>query len=430
MNHNTQPEIVTEEDPSSGKKYLLPFILVVSLFFLWGMAHNLDSILIPHLKKACNLSNSQSTLIDTSVFFAYFLMAIPAGMILKKWGYKATMISGLLAFAFGAFLFVPAANNLSYITFLIALFIIGCGLTMLETSANPYAAVLGNPSKATSRLNLAASFNGLAAMVAPLIGGLFILSGKSHTKEELAAMTEASRNSYFLEEAASVKTPYITLGIILLVIAVIFYFIHLPEIKTKSVDGEAKGSFFGALRHKHLRWAVIAQFFYVGAQVCVTSFFIRMAQQGGGFDEKTAASYLAIYGLLFTVGRFAGTALLQFIASNKLLAIYAVISVLLSIVAISGSGVVIVYALGGLGFFMSIMFPTIFALGIDGIGEDTKPGSSWLIMSIVGGAILPFGMGSLIDMYGDNIQIGYSIPLVCYLIILYFGLRGYKIAHK
>ncbi|GAA3952110.1 L-fucose:H+ symporter permease [Pedobacter ginsengiterrae] len=430
MNHNTQPEIVTEGDPSSGKKYLLPFILVVSLFFLWGMAHNLDSILIPHLKKACNLSNSQSTLIDTSVFFAYFLMAIPAGMILKKWGYKATMISGLLAFAFGAFLFVPAANNLSYITFLIALFIIGCGLTMLETSANPYAAVLGNPSKATSRLNLAASFNGLAAMVAPLIGGLFILSGKSHTKEELAAMTEASRNSYFLEEAASVKTPYITLGIILLVIAVIFYFIHLPEIKTKSVDGEAKGSFFGALRHKHLRWAVIAQFFYVGAQVCVTSFFIRMAQQGGGFDEKTAASYLAIYGLLFTVGRFAGTALLQFIASNKLLAIYAVISVLLSIVAIAGSGVVIVYALGGLGFFMSIMFPTIFALGIDGIGEDTKPGSSWLIMSIVGGAILPFGMGSLIDMYGDNIQIGYSIPLVCYLIILYFGLRGYKIAHK
>jgi len=430
MNHNTQPEIVTEGDPSSGKKYLLPFILVVSLFFLWGMAHNLDSILIPHLKKACNLSNSQSTLIDTSVFFAYFLMAIPAGMILKKWGYKATMISGLLAFAFGAFLFVPAANNLSYITFLIALFIIGCGLTMLETSANPYAAVLGNPSKATSRLNLAASFNGLAAMVAPLIGGLFILSGKSHTKEELAAMTEASRNSYFLEEAASVKTPYITLGIILLVIAVIFYFIHLPEIKTKSVDGEAKGSFFGALRHKHLRWAVIAQFFYVGAQVCVTSFFIRMAQQGGGFDEKTAASYLAIYGLLFTVGRFAGTALLQFIASNKLLAIYAVISVLLSIVAITGSGVVIVYALGGLGFFMSIMFPTIFALGIDGIGEDTKPGSSWLIMSIVGGAILPFGMGSLIDMYGDNIQIGYSIPLVCYLIILYFGLRGYKIAHK
>ncbi|RQO68486.1 L-fucose:H+ symporter permease [Pedobacter sp. KBW01] len=430
MNHNTPAEIVTEHDPSSGKKYILPFILVVSLFFLWGMAHNLDSILIPHLKKACNLNNRQSTLIDTSVFFAYFLMAIPAGIVLKKWGYKATMISGLLAFAFGAFLFVPAANNLSYITFLIALFIIGCGLTLLETSANPYAAVLGDPAKATSRLNLAASFNGLAAMVAPMIGGLFILSGKSHTKDQLAAMTETSRNSYFLEEAASVKTPYISLGIILLVIAVIFYFIHLPEIKTKSIDGEAKGSFFGALRHKHLKWAVVAQFFYVGAQVCVTSFFIRMAQQGGGFDEKTAASYLAIYGLLFTVGRFAGTAILQFVSSSKLLAIYAVISILLCLVAILGQGSYVVYALGGLGFFMSIMFPTIFALGIDGIGDDTKPGSSWLIMSIVGGAILPFGMGSLIDLYGDNIQIGYSIPLICFIVVLYFGLSGYKIAHK
>jgi FHS family L-fucose permease-like MFS transporter len=428
MNHNTQSDILIEGTSFPAKKNLLPFILVVSLFFLWGMAHNLDSILIPHLKKACNLNNRQSTLIDTSVFFAYFLMAIPAGMILKRWGYKVTMICGLLAFAFGAFLFVPAANTLSYITFLIALFIIGCGLTLLETSANPYAAVLGDPAKATSRLNLAASFNGLAAMVAPIVGGLFILSGKSHSPAALAAMDSVQRNSYFYEEAASVKTPYIILGIVLLVIAVIFYFVQLPEIKTKSIDGEAKGSFFGALRHKHLRWAVVAQFFYVGTQVCVTSFFIRMAQQGGGFDEKTAASYLAVYGLLFTVGRFAGTALLQFISSAKLLSIYAMICVLLCLIAIFGQGAYVVFALGAIGFFMSIMFPTIFALGIEGIGEDTKPGSSWLIMSIAGGAILPFAMGSLIDAYGDNIQIGYSIPLVCFLIILYFGLKGYQIA--
>lgn len=430
MNLTTEPEVIASGDPASGKKYLVPFILVVSLFFLWGMAHNLDSILIPHLKKACNLNNRESTLIDTSVFLAYFLMAIPAGMILKKWGYKASMIIGLLVFAIGAFLFVPAANQLSYITFLIALFIIGCGLTILETSANPYAAVLGDPAKATSRLNLAASFNGLAAMVAPFIGSMFILSGKSHTDEELAAMTDVVRSSYFMEEAASVKMPYIILGTVLVIIAVIFYFVHLPEIKTKSTDGVAKGSFFGALRHKHLRWAVVAQFFYVGAQVCVTSFFIRMAQQGAGFDEKTAAYYLAMYGLLFTVGRFAGTAILQFISSHKLLSIYAAISVLLSLVAIFGNGAYVVYALGAIGFFMSIMFPTIFALGIDGIGEDTKPGSSWLIMSIVGGAILPYAMGTLIDFNGDDIQIGYSIPLVCYVIILYFGLKGYKIAHK
>lgn len=430
MNHNNQPEIITADENSSSKQYLLPFILVISLFFLWGMAHNLDSVLIPHLKKACNLNNRQSTLIDTSVFLAYFLMAIPAGMILKRFGYKASMITGLLVFAVGAFLFVPAANSLSYVTFLIALFIIGCGLTILETSANPYAAVLGDPVKSTSRLNLAASFNGLAAMIAPLVGSLFILSGKSYTKDELAAMPETTRAAYFLEEAASVKMPYIILGLVLVTIAVIFYFSRLPEIKTTSIDGEAKGTFFGALRHKHLRWAVVAQFFYVGAQVCVTSFFIRMAQQGGGLDEKTAAYYLAVYGFLFTVGRFAGTALLQFTSSQKLLSIYAVVAVLLCVVAIFGNGAYVVYALGGLGFFMSIMFPTIFGLGIQGIGDDTKPGSSWLIMSIVGGAILPYGMGSLIDSYGDNIQIGYSIPLVCFLVILYFGLKGYKIAHK
>ncbi|RZK87565.1 MAG: glucose/galactose MFS transporter, partial [Pedobacter sp.] len=285
------------------------------------------------------------------------------------------------------------------------------------------------PDKAAWRLNLAATFNGLAAPLATIVGR-FILSGKSHTQEELAAMSDAVRNNYFLTEASTVKTPYIILGTILVLVALLFYFMKLPEVKTTSKDGISQGSFIGALKHKHLRWAVIAQFFYVGAQVCVTSFFIRAAQQAGGFDEYTALYYLGLYGTLFLVGRFVGTALLRYIASNKLLSIYAVISVLLSIVAITGSGLVVVYALGGLGFFMSIMFPTIFALGIDGIGDDTKPGSSWLIMSIVGGAILPYAMGTLIDAYGDNIQIGYSIPLVCYLIILFFGLKGYKIVHK
>ena len=273
MNPTSAPEVITSGDPAAGKKYLVPFIFVISLFFLWGMAHNLDSSLIPHLKKACNLSNTQSMLIDTSVFFAYFLMAIPAGMILKRFGYKASMIAGLLVFAFGAFLFVPAANGLSYITFLIALFIIGCGLTLLETTANPYAAVLGDPAKATNRLNLAASFNGLAAMVAGYIGTTYILSGKSYSKAELAAMTEMNRNAYFLEEASSVKMPYIILGSVLVLIAVIFCFIRFPEIKTKSIDGAAKGSFLGALRHKHLKWAVVAQFFYVGAQVCNQFFY-------------------------------------------------------------------------------------------------------------------------------------------------------------
>lgn len=406
--------------------YLIPFILISCLFFLWGMAHNLDSILIPHLKKACQLNNRQSTLIDTSVFLAYFLMAIPAGAILNRWGYKNSIIVGLLVFSAGAFLFVPAADTRMYELFLVALFIIGCGLTILETAANPYAAVLGKPETASNRLNLAASFNGLAAMVAPIVGSLFILSGKEYSPGELAAMPDASRLSYLMEEAASVKLPYIILGSVLLLVAVLFYFIRFPEVKPPPEIAVAKQSFLSVLKHRHLSWAVAAQFFYVGAQVCVTSFFIRMAQQGGGLDEKTAAYYLGVYGFLFMFGRFAGTFFLKFISSQKLLAIYAAASVVLSAIAITGDGTYVIYALGGLGFFMSIMFPTIFALGIAGLGEGTKTGSSWIIMAIVGGAILPYVMGTIIDLNHDDIQIGYIVPLICYIIILIFGMSGYK----
>lgn len=420
-----QHAVPTEK--GKGPNYVLPFILITSLFFLWGMAHNLDSILIPHLKKACQLSNSQSTLIDTAVFLAYFLMAIPAGMIIKKVGYKNSIIIGLVVFAAGAFLFVPAANSQAYELFLIALFIIGCGLTILETSANPYAAILGPPESASKRLNLAASFNGLAAMVAPIVGSLFILSGKSFTPEQMAAMPEAEKLSYLAEEAAAVKMPYIVLGTILVLVAILFYFMHLPSMKPDHTEVEVKPGFFSVLKHRHLSWAVVAQFFYVGAQVCVTSFFIRMAEQGANMDEKTAAYYLGVYGALFTAGRFIGTFFLKYVKDYVLLSIYAALSTILCAVAIYGTGIYVIYALGAIGFFMSIMFPTIFSLGIVGLKNNTETGSSWLVMAIVGGAILPYGMGTLIDMNHDDIQSGYLIPLVCFLIILYFGVFGHKV---
>jgi FHS family L-fucose permease-like MFS transporter len=407
-------------------KYLVPFILVTSLFFLWGMAHNLDSILIPHLKKACELNNRQSTLVDTSIFFAYFLMAIPAGMFLKRWGYKIGIITGLILFAGGAFLFVPAADMRSYEMFLLALFVIGCGLGMLETAANPYAAILGPPQSAGTRLNLAASFNGLAAFIAPLIGTAFILSGVEYTPAELNTMEAAEKVAYLNSEAAAVKLPYIILGCVLLAVAILFYFFHFPEVKDDSKTARPS-QFIKAFRHKHLTWAVIAQFAYVGAQVCVTSFFIRMAKHGGGLDEKTAGYYLSIYGLLFMLGRFIGTFFLRYVSPHKLLSIYAVIATLLCALAIFGEGAYVVYALGGLGFFMSIMFPTIFSLGIEELGQDTKIGASLLVMSIVGGAIFPYIMGTVIDMRGDDIQSGYIVPLICFVVILYFGVSGYKI---
>lgn len=417
----------TSKEQGSKNKYLLPFILITSLFFLWGMAHGLDGILIPHLKKACQLNNRQSTLIDTAIFFAYFVMAIPAGIIIKKIGYKNSIITGLLIFALGAFLFVPAANSRTYELFLFALFIIGCGLTILETSANPYAAILGPAESSSKRLNLAASFNGLAVTIAPFLGSVFILSGVNFTTEEMAAMTDAARSAYLLEEASSVKLPYIVLGIILVLVAVLFYFIKLPSMIVKPAENETKPGFFSVLKFSHLRWAVIAQFFYVGAQVCVTSFFIRIAQKEGGLDEKTAAYYLGVYGFLFMAGRFSGTYFLRFVKDYVLLSIYCIACILLSLVAINGSGIYIIYALGGIGFFMSIMFPTIFSLGLKGLKSNTETGSSWLVMSIVGGAILPYAMGTLIDLQHDNIQIGYIIPLICYAIILCFGVFGYKV---
>lgn len=414
-----------EGGKSARRKFLLPFIVICSLFFLWGLAHNLNAILIPHLKKACELTNSQSTLIDTSIFLAYFLMAIPAGMFLKRWGYKRGIITGLIIFAIGAFLFVPAANTRMYGIFLLALFIIGCGLTILETAANPYATLLGKPENATKRLNLAASFNGLAAIIAPIIGTTFILSGVEFTGSELASMPSADRIAYLDSEATSVIGPFIVLGIVILLFAVLTYFISLPEVKEKA-QATKLSDFASAWRHKHLRWAVIAQFFYVGAQVCVTSFFINMAQQGGGLDEKTAGFYLGIYGLLFMVGRFAGTFFLNYVSPPRLLSIYAILSIILSAMAIFGDGASVIYSLGALGFFMSIMFPTIFSLGVKGLGENIKTGSSLLVMSIVGGAILPYIMGSLIDYKNNDVQIGYVVPLLCFGIILLFSLTGYK----
>jgi FHS family L-fucose permease-like MFS transporter len=423
---STARQDVLTDAKKKQKFFLIPFILITSLFFLWGMVHNLDSILIPHLKKACELNNRQSSLVDMAVYFAYFLMAIPAGIFLKRFGYKTGIIFGLLIAAFGAVLFVPAANARSYELFLLALFIIGCGIATLETAANPYSAILGPPETSGVRMNLAASFNGLAAFVAPLVGTAFILSGVEHSKEELAAMPGAEKIAYLGSEASSVKMPYLVFAGILVLVAVLFMFFHFPEVKSESKTAKLS-QFAKAFRHKHLSWAVLAQFAYVGAQVCVTSFFIRMAKQGAGLDEKTAGYYLSIYGLLFMGGRFVGTFLLKFIARHKLLTIYAVLCALLCLIAIVGKGQYVVYALGGLGFFMSIMFPTIFSLGLVDLGEETKIAGSLLVMSIIGGAIFPYIMAWIIDLNGDKIQPGYIVPFICYLIIIYFGVNGYKV---
>lgn len=404
-----------------ANNYRTPFILLTCLFFLWGFAHNLDPILIPHLKRSFTLTTTQATLVDSAVFIAYFFMAIPAGYIMKTWGYKMGIISGLLLFSVGAFLFVPAANHQSYNYFLIALFVIACGLTILETAANPFATALGDASSATQRLNLAQSFNGLAVALAPAIGARVILT-KGYTDQELAGMSDSVRKVALATEAYSVKTPYTILGIVLLVIAIVFYFIQLPDIRNKQVNNENQ-SLLKTFRHKHLSWAVIAQFFYVGAQVSVFSLFILYATQVVNITEVQAADYLGIGGLAFLIGRFLGTALMKFIAPNKLLTAYAILSALLCLIAIYAKDITAIYALIGICFFMSIMFPTIFSLGIKDLGADTEMASSLIVMSIVGGAILPRIFGLISDSTG-NIQMGYIVPLVCFMVVAYFGWRG------
>ena len=404
---------------------LVAFCLITSLFFLWGFAHNLDPILIPHLKKSFTLSTTQATLVDSAVFFAYFIMALPAGFLMKKAGYKVGIIAGLLFFAIGCFLFVPAANMQSYNFFLIALFIIACGLTILETAANPYATVLGDAETGAQRLNFAQSFNGLAAALAPVIGSRIILT-KGYSTEELNSMPAAAQKMALAAEAATVKMPYTVLGIVLIVIAIIFAFIKLPSITGQQQHSSGSKNVFHTFRHRHLTWGVVAQFFYVGAQVSVFSLFILYATQSAGISEIKAADYLGLCGIAFLVGRFAGTALMQKIKPQLLLTGYAIINLLLCLVAILATGMITIYAVIGICFFMSVMFPTIFALGIKNLGADTEYGSSLIIMSIVGGAVLPRLFGLISDATG-NIQYGYLVPFICFGVIAVFGIRGHRV---
>lgn len=414
----------TTNASNAKQSYLFAFILVTCLFFLWGFAHNLDPILIPHLKRSFTLTTTQSTLIDSAVFIAYFLMALPAGFIMKKFGYKAGIITGLLLFAAGSFMFLPAADYQSYNYFLVALFVIACGLTILETAANPYAAALGDPATSTQRLNFAQSFNGLAAALAPVIGARIILT-QGHTDAALSSMSAEAAKMALAAEAASVKMPYAILGVVLIVVAVLFVFVHLPKIQ-QSTGHTASKHIFHAFKHRHLSWAVVAQFFYVGAQVSVFSLFILYAEKSALLDQVTAADYLGACGIAFLIGRFLGTFFMRYIAPNRLLALYAAINVLLCLVAISAKGMLTVYAVIGICFFMSIMFPTIFSLGIIDLKGDTEYGSSLIIMSIVGGAVLPRAFGLISDWTG-NIQLGYIVPMLCFAVICLFGYKGYKV---
>jgi FHS family L-fucose permease-like MFS transporter len=408
--------------------YLIAFILVTSLFFLWAFLHNTNPILIPHLKKACQLSDTQSSFIDLAVYFGYFLMAIPAGLVTHRFGYKKGIILGLVLYAIGALLFLPAASTRTFGIFLAALFILASGAAFLETVANPYISILGPKESSEKRLNFAQSFNGVGAFIAPIIGGKFILSGIEHTEQELSQMAASGTlDTYLQSEADTVKLPYLVIAVIVLLVSLGFIFTKLPEVKESDEADAHTGFSLKVLRHSHVKWAVITQFFYVGAQVGVGSFFIRYSSQVMALPEKQAAywwGYIAMVG--FMVGRFVGTFLMKYIKPQQLLMIYALINILLLLFALNSQGSLSVYAVIATPFFMSIMFPTVFALGIKELGEETKMASSLIVMSIVGGALAPLGMGAISDITGSMLK-AYIVPLLCFIPVAWYGWKGHQI---
>jgi len=414
--------------PITERRYVVPLILVTSLFFLWAFGVNLNDILIPHLKKAFHLSDFRSSLIQTAFFGGYFLAALPAGWLMEKIGYKRGILVGLLTCATGALLFIPAASVRLYGFFLFALFVMACGQGVLEVAANPYVTILGPPESSERRLNLAQSFNSVGAVVTPIVGAAFILSGVEYSRAQLSAMTPAHLQAYQVAEANTVKGPYLVIAGLFLAVATLIFFSQLPEVREEDDAGAAPNAVQG-LRglwpYRHLLKGVLAQFFYVGAQVGVASFVIRFAQYSmPGLPEKQAANYLKLHLLGFMLGRFAGSAIMKRIAPSRLLSLFGMSALICLTVVLMGTGVAPMWALVLLGFFHSIMFPTIFALRLKHLGPHTKLGSSLLVMSIIGGAVFPAIMGYISDM--SSIRYAFWVPFFCHLYVLYFAARGYR----
>ena len=420
----------TTAAPVTERRYLLPFVLITSLFFLWAFGVNLNDILIPRFKHAFALNDFQSSFIQVAFFGGYFVAAFPAGWLMERIGYKRGILTGLMLCATGALLFLPASMIGLYRFFLLALFVMACGQSFLEVAANPYVTILGPAASSERRLNFAQSFNSVGAVVAPIIGRAFILTDVvAYTPAQLAAMSAAQSQAYRAAEASSVKLPYLAIAGIFIFVAVIISLTHLPDVteRTGGHEGIAhadlpRGSIFA---HAHLVKGVIAQFFYVGAQVGVGSFIIRFAQHTvPGMMPRVAAYYLLGHQIGFMSGRFAGSAMMKRIAAHRLLSVFAAGCLVCVTVALITSGIVPVWAVVLIGFFHSIMFPTIFALSIKGLGPHTKRGSSLLVMSIIGGAVIPAIMGRISD--ASNMQTAFIVPLICYVYILYFAVRGYR----
>jgi FHS family L-fucose permease-like MFS transporter len=396
-----------------NKDYTFALTSLTSLFFMWGFITCLNDILIPHLKAIFDLSYSQAMLVQFCFFSAYFIVSIPAGKIVKKLGFQKGIVLGLIVAALGCFAFYPAATMHSYPVFLMALFILASGITVLQVSANPYVSILGDSKTASSRLNMTQAFNSLGTTVAPFFGAYLILD-------------QVTDSMSVAQQAESVQMPYVLLAGLLLLLAAIFSYIKLPVIEHKEALEEKIIVNGSAWQYRHLVLGAIGIFVYVGAEVSIGSFLVSFLNDPNiaSLEESQAAKYIAYYWGGAMVGRFIGAAVMQKLAAGKVLAFSAALAMILIVITIFASGQLAMWAILLVGLFNSIMFPTIFSLAINGLGQHTSQGSGILCLAIVGGAILPLIQGVLADSIG--LQNSFFLPIICYVFIAYYGLSGSK----
>jgi FHS family L-fucose permease-like MFS transporter len=411
-NLTLEPELL-RKPAFTEKKYIITLVFVTSLFMLWGIAITMGDVLNRHFQNVLNVSKAQSGLVQFSIFGAYAVMAIPAGLFMKRFGYKNGVLLGLSLYALGAFLFIPSADAESFLYFRIALFILACGLATLETVAHPFVASLGDQRTSDQRINFAQSFNGLGAVVGPLIGGYFILRA-GHGE---------------ITDLSSVKTLYIIIGCVIVSVAIAFYFVKVPTLVDPHVSSEkGKGETKAVKKlfeHRHFVWAVLAQFFNVAAQGGTWAFFIIYgAEKMQGMSDEQAAYFFSLSMVMMLAGRFLGTILMRFIAPNKLLATFALANIVMCIIVAQSFGWPSFIALIMINFFFSIMFPTIFSLGLKNLGPLTPQASSFIVMGVVGGALFPPLMGMIAD---QDVATAYYLPIICYLVIFLFGYKFYKV---
>jgi MFS transporter, FHS family, L-fucose permease len=397
--------------PFTERKYLVPFIFVTSLFMLWGIAITMGDVLNKHFQNVLIISPSESALVQFSIFGAYAVMGIPAGLFMKRFGYKNGAIFGLLLYAIGALLFIPSANAGSFLFFRISLFILACGLATLETVAHPFVAAMGHQKTSDQRINFAQAFNGLGTVIGPLLGGYFIL-----------------RDTAQQGNLDTVKVLYTVIGSVILLVAVAFFFVRVPALQAHHGDTtvEENGQTVGDKKlwqQKHFVWAAITQFFNVAAQGGTWAFFINYGSQKQGLSDEQASYYFAISMVMMMAGRFLGTFLMRYIQPNKLLAFAAFMNIIMCIIVAQNFGWVSFGALMMLNFFFSIMFPTIFSLGLKNLGRYTEQASSFIVMGVVGGAVFPWFMGLVANR---DVAAAYYLPIICYVVIMMFGLRLYK----